>query len=751
MRSFAPSPSLVALGSALLAAASLASCSAGPGEGLPSAPSARPAASAVAAPGPTPAAALPEPRSAVSPSRLRLVPGAEPTGAWLADVDSCEACHADVAAAFRTSAHAFASFNNPLYRVSVDRFRAEVGLPGSRHCGGCHDVSLLVDGAMDRPIEPTDPRARAGITCRTCHGVTETRADGNGSYTLTGAPIPPPTSDPQSIAAHQQRVAPAPLRTAQLCGACHKAFLDEETGNERFMAGQDDLTAWMRSEYAGSRLHRIDDEVPAADCRACHMPKEEATRGDPAAKEGKVASHRFLGGHTFLSAMRGDAEQLARARAVLEGAVSVDVAAVLHADGSRSLPADGATVTPGERLTFDVVVRNQRVGHRFPGGTVDSHDTWVEVTVSDASGKLLAEAGGEQEASGADPTAHVLRAVLAGADGKPLLEREVNRFRGLVVNHTLAPRDAMVVEASFEAPASLSADRFPLHVVARLRHRSRTLELSRAACAESKTPRGRAFAAQSKAPLDPCVPQPITEIGSSDVWIGPGSEAKQGSAKAPTWRRLYEHALGLSHAVQERLDEARPSLDRALEEVTVVGSPRERAMVHAALAQLEGLEGRTGAALAQLDKAQALLPGHPAIDTLRGEALSLVWRWDEAVAPLDRAARAAPGDDSGWTRLALALGSRGSDREALDATARGLALQPRDQDLLRVQALALRALGSPEAEQGAAAYERHRSADFVPRVRAACSAKVPGCAEERSPVHAHAMRPVDGGLEARGR
>src|SRR5205814_502454 len=154
----------------------------------------------------------------------------------------------------------------------------------------------------------------------------------------------------------------------------------------------------------------------------------------------------------------------------------------------------------------------------------------------------------------------------------------------------------------------------------------------RLACDDMKTARGQAFA--GKAALDPCVAQPVTEIARSEVWIGAGWEKRAAKPEAPAWRRLLEHAFGMSHAVQERLDEARPSLERALAEVTAEGNAEGRGHVLAALAWLEAHEGRTDEALRRIDEAAAVLPGHPALAYLRGEALSLVWRWDEAVGPL---------------------------------------------------------------------------------------------------------------------
>ena len=82
------------------------------------------------------------------------------------------------------------------------------------------------------------------------------------------------------------------------------------------------------------------------------------------------------------------------------------------------------------------------------------------------------------------------------------------------------------------------------------------------------------------------------------MFLGEGWRARQEAlwkARPPasTWRRLYDHALGLRHAVQERLHEALPSLERALAEVEASGTGRDRAMVLALLGRLAAHEGRT--------------------------------------------------------------------------------------------------------------------------------------------------------------
>jgi len=661
-------------------------------------------------------------------------------GKQLADAGECEGCHADVAAGFQVSAHAFASFNNPIYRGSIDRFRADAGEKTSRFCGGCHDISLLVDGAMDSKIEPTDSRAHAGIGCRTCHGIVNARVDGNGSYELSGDPIAVPVQgDPKSIVVHKQSAATSVLRTNALCVTCHRAFLHEGTGNAHFLIGQDDATPWQQSAYAGSTAHFIDEEVPLQDCRGCHMPREQAERNDPAAKNGTIASHRFLGAHTWLAAMRGDQKTLARMQEQLQGAVSIDIAAIIGEGGKRSLPADGAAIKAGEHIVIDVALRNERVGHRFPGGVMDAQDAWIELEVHDAKGVFIAEAGLEQERTGEDPTAHRLRALQLGDDGKPRLERETEQFRTGVFNHTMPPRSAQVVEYALDVPANAA---LPLRIVARLRHRTRNLPVQKVACEATRSPRGVEFQ-KNGLKLDACAPQPVTLVAEAESWIGPGEPpVRSDKPKKPTWRRLFDHGLGLVGALQERRDEAGPSFLAALSALEGSPDPRPKAVVMGALAMLAGRQGRVDEALKWVDGLSKLVPNHPALAYLRGEALSQVWRFEQSSIPLGEAVEKTPGDDALWVMLATARASAGDPRGALDAVQKGLVLQPRDHDLLRIQALSLGALGAAEKETSAAwdEWQRVRPADIIPSIKAKCSKNVPGCALERAPVHVHALR-----------
>ncbi len=110
----------------------------------------------------------------------------------------CMQCHEDIAKQHMHSAHHFSSFNNPPYRFSVRESRKildEKGIPrASRWCAGCHDVVPFFSGAFDDPNfdDENHPTAKAGITCVSCHAITNVNSpEGNAAYTIE-EPLPYP-------------------------------------------------------------------------------------------------------------------------------------------------------------------------------------------------------------------------------------------------------------------------------------------------------------------------------------------------------------------------------------------------------------------------------------------------------------------------------------------------------------------------------------------------------------------------------
>jgi tetratricopeptide (TPR) repeat protein len=651
-------------------------------------------------------ARLPRAPGAMAPSLVAIDDARPGAGEQLADVDSCAACHPDVAAQWNASAHSFASFGNPIYRYVVERVRGEMGAATSRHCGGCHDMPLMVDGLMtnNQPIPADDLRAHSGVTCRLCHGIQSTTYDGNGSYTWSATPIEAPDlKSPASIARHKRQV--TTKIDNELCVGCHRGFLSPDMAMPAHVAGIDEPGMWRASPYTGNGMARI-DRVDQKTCIDCHMTSEPASADEYGAKNGHVASHRFVGGHTWMASMRGDAEQLRRTQANLAGVASIDV-------------------EPWNDHAVDVVVRNLLVGHRFPGGVLDMQDTWIEVEVADAHGKRIASSGLTHEHDADDTEAHVLRTLMVDDKGKVLDEHEMGHFRAPVATQTLAPREAQAIRYAFTLPKGAA---LPLTVTARLRHRSRPLKAQLAACAAAHSLEGAKFLAGARGArdvtLDPCKPQPVTLIAQTRRVLGTPS----------TWQQLYEHGMALTMTIVTRQQEARGILEQAL---AAAPDDRARAMTEVQLGWVASKQGKADEALERVARARQLLAAPkdpPVLDALLADAYLRLNRYADAREPARRCTENAPQNTAAWAVYARILVALGDHAAALTAATKGLELSPRDADLLRSQATALAALGDPQASAAEAAFTRFRAPDDWATLRIACAKQDARCARERNPV-----------------
>jgi Flp pilus assembly protein TadD len=644
-------------------------------------------------------------------------------GTQLADVDSCATCHPDVAAQWGSSAHSFASFGNPSYRANVEKVRADLGKNASRHCGGCHDMPLMVDGLMvsDDPkaIDGKDLRAHSGVTCKLCHGTQATTLDGNGSYTWSAEPIEAPALDDKaSIARHKAQV--TTKLDNEMCMGCHRGFLGPDMGLPAHVTGVDEVAWWLASPYNGAGMARL-DKVEKQNCMDCHMERTPVSKNELGAKDGTVASHRFVGGHTWMANMRDDKEQLALTRAKLEGAASIDV-------------GEHGVITPGKRAEIDVVLRNLVVGHRFPGGVLDVQDTWVELEVHDRNGVRIGSSGLAHEKDPKDQDTHVLRTLQMDDEGRVLEEHEVGSFRSTLITHTLAPREARAVRYGFVVPKSAA---LPLVATARLRHRSRTLQMQAAACVAANTPEGKVFIEGARGArdvtLDPCKPQPITLVASARVELGAG--ARPGAR--PAWEREYEHGMALVSSIITKIDDAKPHLERAL---AAAPDARSKAMVETQLGWVAAKQGRVADVRGHIARVRDLLevpagkPGPAVLDAIAAEAHIKLTNYEDAVAPAEACTKAVPQNVGAWQVYARVLVAVGRFDDALSASVKGLALNPRDPNLLASQAIALAGLQDRNAAAAQDAFTRFKFHDEAAGLRIRCIKGSDRCRRDRNQV-----------------
>jgi tetratricopeptide (TPR) repeat protein len=562
--------------------------------------------------------------------------------------EPCASCHADIAAQWSASAHHFSSFNNPYYRVSVEEFRAERGAKTSRFCAGCHEPALLASGLVDKPaVDVASPEAQAGVVCLVCHSIDSVSFEGNSGYhakmgELVGG------KDPR---AHSARYRAAIVNEARLCSPCHKVGLRPDITHDRWLRGQDDWDAWLSSAASGNGAPSLYRPKESKTCQDCHMPLEPVKLGDAAAKNGLFRSHSFLGANAALPHLRGDGLHEARTAAFLGGKVSLDV---------RRAPDDGLV---------DIVMRARGIGHRFPGGTMDSNQVWLEVFALDKAGNVLGKSGVPDGDGNLPEDTHYVRALPVDGDGRPLLRRDPQHMRGVAFDASLSPSDPQAVR--FRLPAKTA------RVEAHLLYRKFSAAYARSACA-------RLEGAEKARCLD--VPTLPVATGFLDLRAPLAEDA----------HALLDHGLALGEALADSAGEALPLLQRA------------RRLLPNDPVPLLG-EMRVFYKLGRTD--EITFVEHPASLYLSTVSSLRAYRPMAARAAAEKLAALLPNDPTSLILLSRARGLDGDAAGSLAAADRVLALDPDHAEACYQRALALAELGrTPEAETARAAWLAHRQA-----------------------------------------
>jgi predicted TIM-barrel fold metal-dependent hydrolase/tetratricopeptide (TPR) repeat protein len=596
-----------------------------------------------------------------------------------------------VAAQWAGSAHRFSSFNNPYYRVSVEQFRREKGRAASRFCGGCHEPSLVAGGAMDRAVDRTAAAAQAGVTCLVCHSITHVDLEGNGRYLADLRPVPAPGA--ASPSPHGQRLRPALLGEPRVCAACHKVGLGPEITGTRWLRGQNDYDAWHASAVAGNGAASVFRPAETRRCQDCHMPLEPAPLGDAAAHGGKIRSHRFLGANTALPHLRADATQEAAAVEFLRGKASL------------ALIWSGR---PDDPPLVDAVLRARGVGHRLPGGTMDSNELWLEVTALDPGGRPIGRSGGRGPDGALDRDTHLVRVQPVDRRGRPLLRRDPQHARGTIFDAALTPSDPQVVR--YQLPAGTA------RVRARLLYRKFSAAYARLACAALPPPtRAR------------CQDLPVVELAAAQL--------SAGAAPPDDPMLLVDWGLGLADATADEASLAEAPLQRAHR----LAPTRPEPLL--GLARLALRLGQTDEAVRRAAEATALAPTHPAPMLLATRALLDGYRFAEARPAAERLAARLPGDRIALALLARTRGLTGDAEGALAAADRLLDVDPESEEGHYQRSLALRELGrSTEAARALAAYETFRTeAETDLDLRNRWRSRQGGGADESQPCHTHVL------------
>jgi tetratricopeptide (TPR) repeat protein len=298
------------------------------------------------------------------------------------------------------------------------------------------------------------------------------------------------------------------MRTPEFCSACHKVHLDEPVNHYRWLRGFNEYDNWQASGVSGQGARSFYYPEKPMGCADCHMPLFPSR--DPAARNGMAHDHRFAAANTAVPAANGDTRQMAAVKGFLQsGFITVDIFAASPADAGHgaemvrrgaaepqlmttfavgeeaeraggsfllreisriAAPLDEAQpqLEPGATVRLDVVVRTRKIGHFFPGGTVDAFDVWLELEGRDAGGKAFFHSGRVDEDGSIDRGAHFYRSYMLDGEGNPINKRNAWQARSVLYVRLIPPGAADTAHYRVKIPGDV---RGPVTFHARLNYR----------------------------------------------------------------------------------------------------------------------------------------------------------------------------------------------------------------------------------------------------------------------------------------
>ncbi len=379
-------------------------------------------------------------------------------------------CHPDIYNQWQKSAHKHSSFNNPFYKVAVEYLLQSADSTTVRWCGSCHDPVMLYSGLILSRPKMDIPEALSGITCEVCHGIVDIPdITGNSNYILD-SPVEYPFSHSRGILgsinkmliklkpdAHSKGLLNTIHTGEKFCATCHKVSLDVEINNYKWLRGQDEYDAWQASGVSYNAVASFYNPPMPLDCRNCHMAKVPSW--DKGNDRGQVKNHFFPAANTALPVLSKSANEdwLKRTSAFLQdGRIVVDIFGAI-VDGKLIAPlGDRLHVKPGQKIRFEVVVRTKKIGHFFPGGTVDSNEPWLEVTGENENGDVVFSNGQLMSDRSVDTKAHFFRGVLLDGLGEFILKRNPHEWRTTLYNNSIPPGSADIIHYTWKVPEDFS-------------------------------------------------------------------------------------------------------------------------------------------------------------------------------------------------------------------------------------------------------------------------------------------------------
>jgi len=639
-----------------------------------------------------------------------------------------------------------------------------------------------------------------------CHSITRVGDTlGNGGFTMEYPPLHELTTSKNQVvrAVHTYitKIAPEPHRrsflkpfmrldASEFCSTCHKVHLDVPVNQYRWFRGFNEYDAWQASGVSGQGARSFYYPATSSSCVDCHMPLTPSK--DLGSHKGLVHSHRFPAANTAVPFANRDAEQLRVTEQFLKDkAVTVDIFAASPAEkdpaapemrrraaegpvasttfavgeeaeggpghvflreiGRVAAPLDraGPVFRPGDTVRVDVVVRTRKVGHFFPGGTVDSFDVWLELKGEDESGRAvfwsgMVEGGGRGPV---EPGAHFYRSYQLDAEGNFINKRNAWSTRSVLYVRLIPPGAADVAHYRVKIPSDAKG---AIKLTAKLNYRKFSHYYTQFSYAGRPDPADQApfgpsfdnrrflftsagIPSNVSGQIKDRIPDlPIVLIASAEavLRVGPGETVWQPVVRREDRERWNDWGIGL--LLQGDLKGA----EYAFQKVTEAEPEYPDGWLNVARAYIQ--EGQTDAAKPYLEKALALNAKLGRIHYFRGLVQKADGDYDGALRSFRTVEAQYPRDRVVLNQIARVLFLNRDYGAALEALDRVRAVDPEDVQMHYTKMLCHRGLGqAEEAAREEKLFRRFKADESAQAITGRPRLLSPEDNNERQMIHDH--------------
>jgi tetratricopeptide (TPR) repeat protein len=699
------------------------------------------------------------------------------------DSKLCGECHKDIYEQWSSSMHHFASFNNQFYRKSIEYMQDHAGTKPTKWCAGCHDHAVFFNGRFDRPIkEQVDtPEAQNGLGCLSCHSIVHVNGTmGNGGFTVEYPPLHELASSHNPIIRklddYLTYLNPKPHRaiflkpfmqgeSSSFCSTCHKVHLDVPVNNYRWLRGFNDYDNWQASGVSGQGARSFYYPQKSSSCADCHMPL--VASHDPGNRDGQIHSHRFPAANMAVPVANHDQTQMAAVEKFLtSGFITVDVFAASPADraqtemrrrnaalpqlmstfavgeeaeqsgavairevGKIAAPIDTAHAkfAPGSTIRLDAVVRTRKIGHFFPGGTVDAFDVWLELKACDATGRTIFWSGkvDDNGHGPVEPGAHFYRSYQLDADGNMINKRNAFEARSVLYVRLIPPGAADVVHYRVNIPKDAQG---PITVTARLNYRKFAHYYTHFAYENAPNVSG---------PTKTVPDLPIVTVAEKTTTFGLGDTDWKPVVQKLDRERWNDWGIGM--LLQGDLKGA----EYAFQRVTEAEPSYADGWLNVARALIQ--EGETDAAKTYLQKADSLDSSLARIHFFKAMVQKADGDYDGAIASLRHVLNQYPRDRVVWDQLGRVLFLQRKYPDAIAALEKTLEVDPEDLQAHYTLMLAWRGVGDTEkAAREEKLFRRFKADEASQAITARPRLETAEDNNERQSIHDHeSVSPLD--------